>query len=336
MEATKALTCANCSTGVLTDLHTCSSCYDVPRYEDESCEVYCNAQCLQEHSEEHKARCELRLKRKRLLRASKLMKATFMTFRECLYGRPLVEIKISNGELHLHIKPEPPFNPWYYPFPDGITTTTNHREAALSIQNCNASASICSPLARQLLEGIASSMELYCVDVKPQMLARYIISGTDQEKPADDYPLHAIIVVCIKEEKWIIDMTGSQFGFSDVLCPFEKYMKQWKGHVAATPCPYPVDQIHDIKRSNFFPSAPGLVVSPEFMAHRAHEEAGRHHLQALIDKRFINAENPKFAADLLNRTEEAFQDGLREWMVEVREHMMGFVRKMTGKFEPDE
>ncbi|KAI1213384.1 uncharacterized protein F4807DRAFT_263426 [Annulohypoxylon truncatum] len=337
MAAIKTLRCASCDAEVLIDLHTCMICYDVPKYEDgERPDVYCNTLCQQNHSEAHKAQCQRRMNRQKLLRAASLMKATFLTFRECLYGRPLVQIKLHNNELHLHIYPTPPFNPWYYSFPEGVTADVKHKEAAISIENCNAAASICGLLASRLLEGIATKMELICVDVKPRILARYMTPSRNPDRPAETYPLHTVVVVDIQEEKWIIDMTGRQFGFPDVISPLKKYMKDWQGKRVKTDklCPYPVGELDDIDHSNFFPFIPPVDRSADFLAHRAHEQTGRLHLKALIEKRFVDEKHPSFPADLLNRTEEAFQAGLGEWVAEVKEHMMDFVKRMTGKYNP--
>lgn len=154
MAAPKSFLCANCGAKVLTDLHTCMKCYYAPKYKDgESVDVYCDQVCQQGHLTSHQAHCQLRISRENLFRAAILMKATFMTFRECLYGRPLVEMKVYNGELLLLMDPTVIFHPWYYPFPDDVTTDPKHKEAALSLQNCNAAANICGGLAKRLLEG---------------------------------------------------------------------------------------------------------------------------------------------------------------------------------------
>ncbi|KAI1089673.1 hypothetical protein F5B19DRAFT_504474 [Rostrohypoxylon terebratum] len=337
MATHKSFLCANCGAKVLTDLHTCMRCYYAPKYKDsESMDVYCDKICQQGHLTSHKAQCQLRINRRNLFRAATLMKATFMTFRECLYGRPLVEVKVYKGELHLHMDSGIKFKPWYYPFPDGVTTDPKHKEAALSLQNCNAAANICGGLAKRLLEGTATKMELVCVDANPRMEARILFRHSDPDKPAKKYPLHSVVVVYIKEEKWIIDMTGSQFGFTNLVCPFDEYLRDLEGHVATGPHAYPVDELDDIERRHFPQIDPAAEKTDDFFAHRAHEVAGRRHLKELVEKRFYNLENPNFAADLLARTDKAFQDGLREWTAEVKRHMMGFVQRMTGVFHPDE
>ncbi|KAI0901466.1 hypothetical protein F4806DRAFT_489943 [Annulohypoxylon nitens] len=337
MATPKSFLCANCGAKVLTDLHTCMMCYYAPNYKDgESVDVYCDQVCQQGHLTSHEAHCQLRISRENLFRAATLMKATFMTFRECLYGRPLVEMKVYNGELLLLMDPTVIFHPWYYPFPDDVTTDPKHKEAALSLQNCNAAANICGGLAKRLLEGTATKMELVCVDANPRMRARILLRYSDPDKPAKKYPLHTVVVVYIEEEKWVIDVTGSQFGFTDLVCPFDKYLKDWEGHVATGPYAYPVDELDDIERRHFPRITPAAERTDDFFAHRAHEEAGRRHLKKLVEKRFSNPENPTFAADLLARTEKAFQDGLDEWTAEVKRHMMGFVQRMTGVYHPDE
>ncbi|KAI2470384.1 hypothetical protein F4781DRAFT_430405 [Annulohypoxylon bovei var. microspora] len=338
MATTSSRTCANCGNQPLIDPWICVSCHNVPKYQDdEPSDVYCNSICQQRHVPIHKVVCDLRIKRKHLLRAAILMKTTFISFRGCLYGRPLVAIIAHNDELHLlmdtgHVAA----CTWYYPFPDDVAASEEDKEAALSIQNCNASASICGPLAGQLLKGVASSMELLCVDAKPRVLARFITHVDDPERPADDYPLHTIVAVQIEQEKWVIDMTGSQFGFPDLISPYDKYMNDCNGTVEAAPCHYPVTETDDLDRSNFFPPPQNFVVSEGILSHRAHERAGRNYLKTLVDKRFFDERYPTFAADFLRRSEDDFQEGVDEWMGDVKHHMMLFVNHMAGKFYPYE
>lgn len=95
---------------------------------------------LQPHAEETEAQ-----------RAARLLKAVLLTYRECIFDVDITKIELSDGILQLYQRLRPasahkPFNP----FPSELTNSLEHREAALSNNQCTAALALFARLAKKL------------------------------------------------------------------------------------------------------------------------------------------------------------------------------------------
>jgi hypothetical protein len=92
--------------------------------------------------------------RKKLLRAANILRAVLLTYRDVRYDINLTKIEAKDGMLYLyqnqriatsHIK-------WGL-FPEHLTSNVQHREAALTINQCTTATALLSCLTRKLLKG---------------------------------------------------------------------------------------------------------------------------------------------------------------------------------------
>jgi hypothetical protein len=52
--------------------------------------------------------------------------------------------------------------------------------------------------------------------------------------------------LCLTEETWIVDTAGSQYGFRDVLVPFNKYIADKSGLIVSAPVTYESTETKDL------------------------------------------------------------------------------------------
>ncbi|KAF5982155.1 hypothetical protein FBULB1_4405 [Fusarium bulbicola] len=158
------------------------------------------------------------------LTCSKLLKAALLAYKEIVYDIHVTRIKHDevNGTLVLTHTPN---RIERHPFPNHLTSIEDHKQAALLVNQCTMSISLLGPMARGLLAGIVSRMDVVVVEIQDPPL-------TIKFHPPDgimaDRKFHTIIEATLDSsgERWLIDVTGCQYGFRDILLPFEKYIAQ--------------------------------------------------------------------------------------------------------------
>ncbi|KAF4435426.1 beclin 1 [Fusarium acutatum] len=112
-----------------------------------------------------------------------------------------------------------------HPFPSRLTGIEDHKQAALLVNQCTMSISLLGPMARGLLAGIVSRMDVAVVEIQNPPLT---IKFHPPDGIMTDRKFHAIIEATLDSsgERWLIDVTGCQYGFRDILLPLEKYIAQ--------------------------------------------------------------------------------------------------------------
>ncbi|KAF5595445.1 beclin 1 [Fusarium subglutinans] len=155
---------------------------------------------------------------------TKLLKAAILAYKEVVYDIHVTRIKHDevNGTLVLTHTPN---RIERHPFPNHLTSIKDHKQAALLVNQCTMSISLLGPMARGLLAGIVSRMDVVVVEIQNPPL-------TIKFHPPDgimaDRKFHTIVEATLDSsgERWLIDVTGCQYGFRDILLPFEKYIAQ--------------------------------------------------------------------------------------------------------------
>ncbi|KAI1144367.1 hypothetical protein F5Y05DRAFT_418401 [Hypoxylon sp. FL0543] len=341
MESASVGKCAQCGTETS---GRCTKCLDAPEYQpgDSPDLFYCNSDCQQQHWQFHKAECTIRMKRKKLLRTAMLMKATYLAFRECVYrpllGGSLTGIELCDGVLTLHIDPDPKrSNPWLSPFPENLVASKELKEAALACGQGEAAIYLLVYLARHLLKDAVWNLEVPSALVKPLVPWRH-----NYVKPAMFTPFtihfnghkvpHDILVVQLSEdEKWVVDVTGCQFGFPEVMSPSGKYYKDRTTKIFG---PYPEDEAEhlDLRCPTF------TYDEEEYRAVRTaqseYETTARRRLVALFQERFFDG-SQDYARGFLDGTQEEFRARLDGFVADVKAHMMRFVGSVQGKTYPE-
>lgn len=134
----------------------CPNCLDAPEYQngDSNVVVYCDDFCQETHWPKHMGYCKDMQKRKRLLRAARILKAAVLTYKEIVYDLDLTKIEFNDGALFLHHKPRSiSSGPKRGPFPDQITENIEHKQAALLKNQSTTAMALLGPLTRKLLPG---------------------------------------------------------------------------------------------------------------------------------------------------------------------------------------
>ncbi|KAM0504342.1 hypothetical protein ACHAP8_002749 [Fusarium lateritium] len=271
--------CANCGKGASL---RCIGCMDAPEYHDgDSAGVsYCGHECQTADWAKHKKSCNNLKRRRSLLRAAKLLKATLLSYKEVLFHWDLTEIEPRNDALilkHDNRRPswEKPIN-----FPDHLTTNIEHKEAALLKREALHSLSILGPMTRKLVKCLVSRLETVYVQITnppyPAIMDPPDAAFFDMLKPG----VHIVILATLRgsDEKWVIDITGCQFGFKDVLFPLEKYITETNCNVEWPASPYFHSEITDQQEI----IALGGMPPPEPMADILRITRYRLHFAALI------------------------------------------------------
>ncbi|RKL46120.1 hypothetical protein BFJ72_g3028 [Fusarium proliferatum] len=93
------------------------------------------------------------------------------------------------------------------------------------LNQCTMSISLLGPMARGLLAGIVSRMDVAVVEIQNPPLT---IKFHPHDGIMADRKFHTIVEATLdsSEERWLIDVTGCQYGFRDILLPLEKYIAQ--------------------------------------------------------------------------------------------------------------
>jgi hypothetical protein len=81
-------------------------------------------------------------------------------------------------------------------------------------------------------------------------------------------------------EKWIIDSTGSQYGFQDVLIPFDKYIKGKDGRISSEPTTYDAVETKDL---DYFETLPFMTANWAQRENLKVDRQARLHFAAFVD-----------------------------------------------------
>ncbi|RDL36170.1 uncharacterized protein BP5553_06782 [Venustampulla echinocandica] len=204
-----------------------------------------------------------------------------------------------------------------------------HKEAALANSQCTLAMALLGPLTRHLLAGTSLSTTISDISVgKPNFTTKFV-SGLG--KPSNFVPPHTIVVVELKSsqksnEKWIIDASGSQYGFPDALSPFDKYFKE-KLCKLETSEPYDATETKDI---DYFLTIPYMTSIPQHRKKLMNERAARLHFAAFIKARIEKSEGG-FNKDMFSSSKIDFQAKLDIFVGDLKVHMTEFVKKQYGK-----
>ncbi|KAI8962416.1 hypothetical protein F5Y11DRAFT_365970 [Daldinia sp. FL1419] len=328
--------CSNC--GEPAKLR-CSGCLTAPEYQqgDVVAVAYCNSQCQRLQWPMHKAKCQVLRKRVSLLRIAKLLKAALLTYRECAYDHPLAEVTHEQDVLQLHMDPQKrPYYPWYKPFPSDLDISPEDKEVALTSSQCTTAQCLLGPLARYLLEGLASKSKTIEVNVVPKVpwnMVWHNYLGKERVDFPSTITTHAIVLVWLGNEGWVVDVTGCQFGFQDVLIPIDKYFYDTVQDVVCGPFPYVETETTDV-------DAIDKKLSPTYTDQQrlkvAHERAARHHFAKFALDQFGHYKSTRPSKDFLNGTSKEFQTKLARFENDLKVHMTSFVDLASGKENLDE
>ncbi|KAI1805606.1 hypothetical protein F4811DRAFT_569972 [Daldinia bambusicola] len=324
------LSCANCGKSAVA---RCTGCLSAPEYHfgDAPLVAYCDYKCQRRHWPTHKTQCQMLKKRLMLFRVATILKTAFLAYREYVFDLPLTEVEYKEGALHLHLSPKIPFLPWYQPFPSNLAISTEHKESILAISQCTTALCLLGPLARFLLTGFSSVFKVIEVNVQPTVSWKDVWHCDSREEPVDiscTTPTHSILLVWLGSEGWVVDITGCQFGFRDVLVPLNSYFKKRVLSLVRGPFVYAEHETSDL---DVFDNGLSLNNTDSKRLRAAHERAARFHFAKIVQEHFDCCESPRSSQELLGCRAKEFQTKLAFFESDLKTHMASFVNFTFGK-----
>lgn len=123
---------------------------------------------------------------------------------------------------------------------------------------------------------------------------------------------HTILKLCgrLAAETWILDTTGSQYGFQDVLVPYKKYMADKTCRIINGPITYDATETKDL---DYFSTLPFMNIYSAQLQDREAERKERLRFATFVDSQV----NEK----LLSGSNDGFQDGLDSFVQRLSLHM---------------
>ncbi|EHK50487.1 uncharacterized protein TrAtP1_007597 [Trichoderma atroviride] len=221
----------------------CAGCKDAPDYlpGDALDTFYCDRDCQIKTRETHKDRCRNLSRRIALHRAAKILKTALLAYREMVYDLNLTHIESKDGILRLHQIPKT--RPMRCVFPGHLTNNIEHKEAALLVNQCTTAMVLLGRLTRKLLSGVPLTFEIVDLEVgKPRFPAKLYPAPESSGVP------HTVIIIgrLFVGETWIIDTTGCQYGFKDVLVPFKRYLEDHQCRMLGERTTYDATETKDL------------------------------------------------------------------------------------------
>ncbi|OBS23262.1 hypothetical protein FPOA_03814 [Fusarium poae] len=248
-------------------------------------------------------------RRKKLLRTASILQRALFTYRDILYDIDLTKIEERNGILYLHQKQRSiAAHVKRGPFPNHLTTNAQHKEAALTINQCTTAMALLSRLTRKLLAGVCSTMEVLDIRIGKPLLQPKLLPGPDLK----DCP-HTVIKVGLLNttESWIVDTTGCQYGFREILVPFNKYITNNSCQFSGQPTMYNWTETKDL---DYFATLPVMNKSRAQKQDRAMERRARLH--------FADFVNRHVGSDILDGSASEFNEKLESFGNMLKTHML--------------
>jgi hypothetical protein len=248
-------------------------------------------------------------RRKKLLRASTILQAALLTYRDILYDIDLTKIEEKDGMLYLHQKQRSvTAHVKRGPFPNHLTTNVQHKEAALTVNQCTTAMALQGRLTRKLLAGVCSTMEILDMYIGKPLLQPMLIPGPDLK----DCP-HTLIKVGLPYtmESWIIDTAGCQYGFREFLIPFNKYIADKHCQLLGAPTAYNWTETKDL---DYFSTLSAMNKSRAQKQDREVERKARLHFANFIDT--------YVGADMLDGSTSEFNEKLASFGNMLKTHML--------------
>jgi hypothetical protein len=115
------------------------------------------------------------------------------------------------------------------------------------------------------------------------------------------------------KETWIVDTAGCQYGFQEVLVPFDMYMKDKSCHIANDPTTYDATETKDL---DFFATLPFMNKTKAQRDDRELERRIRLHFAKFVDS--------SVGKEVLEGSDIQFQGKLDNFASGLKSHMLAF------------
>ncbi|KAH6668648.1 hypothetical protein F5X68DRAFT_52683 [Plectosphaerella plurivora] len=295
--------CAACGNIATT---SCAGCTGAPKYHpnDALGVVYCDQACQKQDWPRHKDHCRILQQRKKLLRAATLLKKALLTYRTVLYDLHLNKVELDGDILWLHQTPSR--RPMRGLFPEHVTANPDHREAALAANQCTASMALLGRMTRKLLADVPSKFEVVDLLIRAPIFRARLTPGPDPRNVP-----HTLIRVTTPSEVWLIDSTGCQYGFEEVLVPYHPYFQDKDCKVVIPPTLYDATETKDL---DYYKTIPSMNATELQRQNAEQERKDRLHFATYVDQHV--------SKDILEGSEEVFSKAANNFEADLRSHML--------------
>ena len=113
------------------------------------------------------------------------------------------------------------------------------------------------------------------------------------------------------DEAWILDTAGCQYGFREVLVPFEKYLADKSCQIVNEPTTYDATETKDL---DYFSTFPFLNRTPAQREDKKLERQARLHFAVFVNMHVSN--------DVLDGSDVEFKDKLDSFVHDLKLHML--------------
>ncbi|KAI1384475.1 uncharacterized protein F4822DRAFT_433019 [Hypoxylon trugodes] len=328
----------------------CPECGMAPEYQpgDKSDTYYCDPECQYLDGTYHKPLCDLRRKICAAELVSLFAREVFEWYRTCVYMHPLTSIGAcwdqSTGfpdvaVLHLDFTGDL-HHPWSREFPShkGFSFEFN-QVAVLAFQSLPAAA-LLGRMIRHLLEGVVTGdIKFAQVDHKKRDFD-LVFDIDDDTEPTRNIPLephHTVLIFQLGEERWVMDITGCQFGIEETIVPYHQYFREGRCEIIGELKPYTMTETTDLDKPEDFTYAQRILPETKLSKHQGmHERAARLHLKSFIDAHFFNETGPDFNKDFLPSLMEKGNAVIKPFVADLRSHMREFSDDKRGRIDPSD
>ena len=137
-----------------------------------------------------------------------------------------------------------------------------------------------------------------------------LVPGPD----SSDTP-HTVLKVgrLFANEAWILDTAGCQYGFREVLIPFEKYFTDRSCQILNKPTNYDATETKDL---DYFSTLPFMNITQAQREDRKLERQARLHFAIFV--------NTRVSKDILNGSALESRDKVDSFVHELKLHMLNF------------
>lgn len=159
--------------------------------------------------------------------------------------------------------------------------------------------------------GLATAIEVADVRIRKPRLSTILVPGPD----ASEVP-HTVLKVQLGStgEIWIVDTAGSQYGFRDVLVPYDKYIADNSGLVVSTPVRYESTETKDL---DFYATVKFMNKTLAQRQDLRAEREARLHFAKFVDK--------GVSENVLDGSLVEWQDKLDSFVAGLKAHMQEIV-----------
>ncbi|XP_014561923.1 hypothetical protein COCVIDRAFT_33154 [Bipolaris victoriae FI3] len=188
---------------------------------------YCGKTCQETDWPAHKKRCrDFRNRRleKKLERITDILQQVYYIFRKNTWDVPVAAIMVRGDcvEIHPSLSQEPSF---FSKFPDHLPMSEQKRNTILSAFSCN------DPLAyfKDMISASLEGMDVKVEECKATLgkITQKVVFRTSGEQPVDCSAFaHEILRITVPGKRWIIDITGAQFGIHKTLWAWDDYKNE--------------------------------------------------------------------------------------------------------------